>query len=159
MSKVLHAEINFDMIEALISGNFFEYKEEEKLRSVYLDSTDYILSNLRKHKLKRELEDKDVNIKLIHDIWLNPLTYRILRTKWDDNSNGKEVNIYYSDYKEVDGKKFPYKALFDVKSRKPLVVKIDYNKVVVDEAQTMPFSIPEKYERIVETEVKRKSKK
>ncbi len=159
MSELLHAEVNFDILQSIISGNFFEYKEEEKLRSVYLDSTDYILSNLRKRKLKRELEDKDVNIKIIHDIWLDPFTYRILRTKWDDNKNDKEVNIYYSDFKPVNGKSFSFKALFDVKAKKPLSIKINYNKIVLDESQTMPFSIPDSYERIIEGEVKRKGKK
>jgi hypothetical protein len=156
MSDLLHAEVNFDMLQNVVSGNFFQYKEEEKLRSVYLDSTDYILSNLRKRKLKRELEDKDINIKLIHDIWLDPFTYRIQRTKWDDNKNNKEVNIYYSDFRDVGGKQFPFAAEFDVKAAKPVNIKINYDKVTVNEPQTMPFSIPDKYEQIIEGKEKKK---
>lgn len=150
MSELLQAELNYDIIQSIIAGNFFQYKEEEKLRSVYLDSTDYILSNLRKRRLRRELEDKDINIKIIHDVWLDPFSYRILRTKWEDNRNNKEVNIYYSNFNNAGQKNFPFASQFDVKANKPLSIKINYNKVVVDEPQTMPFTIPEKYERIIE---------
>src|SRR5205085_9842288 len=62
INKLLQMKVNFEIVQALLTGNFFAYKRSEnKFNSVYLEDKYYILSSLTKHKLKRALEEKDPN--------------------------------------------------------------------------------------------------
>jgi hypothetical protein len=62
INRLLQMKVNFEIVQALLTGNFFAYKKNEnKFNSVYLEDRYYILSSLNKHKLKRSLEEKDPN--------------------------------------------------------------------------------------------------
>jgi len=145
LDEILKAHINFEIMQAVLVGNYFPYLKNEKLKSVYDDSTYVILSTLNKRQTKRVLEEKDPTKPIIQDFWIDS-HYKINRSKITDDRLDRTLEALYNEFLEVDGQRFPQNILVDVKAQSPLRIKVTYNKVTSGESQTMPFSVPEKYD-------------
>lgn len=151
LSQRIHIDLDFEMLQSVLIGNSVEfYDEDEKLKSAK-DSTYYLLSTIRKRKLKKVLNKSNEGIpvnELVQRIWLNPLTFKIEKILINDFSLNRTFTADYSDFQVVDSSYFPFKAQFDIDAQKKIKMNIDYSKVVRDKPQSMPFNIPSKYERI-----------
>ncbi|CAN5698725.1 hypothetical protein BH11BAC1_BH11BAC1_04400 [soil metagenome] len=146
LDDMLKAHINFEIMQAVLVGNYFPYLKNEKLKSVYEDSTYVILSTLNKRQTKRIMEEKDPTKPIIQDFWIDDF-YRINRSKISDDKLDRTLQAEYSDFFEVDQKRFPQNLLVIVTSASPLKIKVKYTKVTSGEQQGLPFTVPEKYER------------
>jgi hypothetical protein len=146
LDDMLKARINFEIMQAVLIGNYFPYQKNEKLKSVYEDSTFVILSTLNKRQTKRIMEEKDPTKPIIQDFWIDDY-YRINRSKITDDRLDRVLEAAYSDFFEVDRKRFPQNLVVTVTASAPLRIKVKYTKVVSGEAQSVPFTVPEKYER------------
>jgi hypothetical protein len=153
INKMLQMKVNFEIVQALLYGNFFAYKKNEnRFNSVYLEdslgSQFYILSSLNKKKLKRSLEEKDLNKPVIQDVYVNDTTYRINRVQVEDQRINKILNTEYSDFRLTDGGLFQFKSKTNIKADKNIEIRIEYGKVAKAESLDFPFTIPNNYERI-----------
>jgi hypothetical protein len=149
INKMLQMKVNFEIVQALLYGNFFAYKKNEnRFNSVYLEDKFYILSSLNKKKLKRSLEEKDLNKPVIQDVYVNDSTYRIDQVQVEDQRINKILNTEYSDFRLTDGGLFPFKSKTNIKAEKNIEIRIEYGKVVKAESLDFPFNIPNNYERI-----------
>jgi hypothetical protein len=149
INKLLQMKVNFEIVQALLYGNFFAYKKNEnRFNSVYLEDKFYILSSLNKKKLKRSLEEKDLNKPVIQDVYVNDSTYRISRVQVEDQRINKLLNTLYSDFRMTDGGLFPFKSTTKIVAEKNIEIRIDYGKVAKAESLDFPFNIPNNYERI-----------
>ena len=146
LDDMLKAHINFEIMQAVLVGNYFPYLKNEKLKSVYDDSTFVILSTLNKRQTKRILEEKDPTKPIIQDFWIDDY-YRINRSKITDDRLDRTLQAEYSDFFEVDQKRFPHNLLVSVHSSAPLRISVKYTKVQSGEVESVPFSVPEKYDR------------
>jgi hypothetical protein len=108
----------------------------------------YILSTLGKHKLKRSLEEKDPNKPVIQDMWISDLNYRIIRLSIEDDRIHKSLVTDYEDFRPTLAGTFPFKSETKIKADKTVNISIDYSKIVVNEVQEFPFTIPGSYEKI-----------
>ena len=116
--------------------------------SVYLEDKYYILSSLNKHKLKRELEEKDPNKPVIQDCYISPDLFRILTMSVEDQKIHKTLLSNYSDFRQTEGGLFPFKSTTHIAAAKVFDITIEYGKVVTGEPQEFPFTIPQRYEKI-----------
>lgn len=149
INKMLQMKVNFEIVQALLYGNFFAYKKNEnRFNSVYLEDKFYILSSLNKKKLKRSLEDKDLNKPVIQDLYVNDSTYRISRVQVEDQRINKLLTTVYSDFRMTDGGLFPFKSTTKIVAEKNIEIRIEYGKVTKAESLDFPFNIPNNYERI-----------
>jgi len=146
-NKLLNINIDFEIIQGIITGNLFAYKKN-KFNSVYIEEGEYILSTLSKRKLKRSLEDVDPNKPVVQDVWINDGNYRINKLSVQDQKLQKSLLATYSDHQQTEGGLFPYKSNTVVKAGKELTIIIDYKKVNVNGDMEFPFSIPGSYESI-----------
>ena len=146
LNDMLKARINFEIMQAVLVGNYFPYQKNEKLKSVYEDSTFMILSTLNKRQTKRIMEEKDPTKPIIQDFWIDDY-YRINKSKITDDRLERTLQAEYSDFIDVDQKRFPLILQVTVTASAPLRIKVKYTKVVSGEAQSLPFTVPEKYER------------
>ncbi len=146
LDSLLKTRLNFEIIQAIIIGNYFPYLKNEKLKSVYEDDSTTILSTLNKRKLKRALEDKDPNKPVIQDFWING-NYRIMKSRIQDDKLNRSLEATYSNFTETTSGLIPNKILVTVVSSKPSTILVEYSKITVDAPSTLPFSVPEKYER------------
>lgn len=145
LNNLLRMNIDFDIIQGVLTGNIFAYKKN-KFNSVYNEEDKYyILSSLSKHKLKRSLEEKDPNKPIIQDMWINDLNFRITRLSIEDDKIKKTLTTDYDDFRGTESGLFPFKSQTKITAEKNLSIKIDYTKVYVREQQEFPFAIPSSY--------------
>lgn len=149
LSKMLHADLDFELIQSLLIGNSVEfYDDDEKLRAFTEDGKN-VLSTIRKKKLKRVIERNKELKDPAQIIWLMPETFKISRLLFKDFNTNRTFEAKYDKFEKVDSLLLPNKAEFDIKAEKNITMKMEYNKVTVNKPQTFQFSIPEKYEQIV----------
>lgn len=148
ISKLLQADLDYEALQSLLIGNSTEfYDEDEKLRAS-IDNKQYVLSTVRKRKLKKAIERNKELKEPVQSIWLDPNTFKITQLLFKDFNTNREFQANYYDYKAVDSTAFPHKILYHIKAEKNVFINIEYTKVEKSEQQKFPFSIPEKYEPI-----------
>ncbi len=140
----LKTNVNYDMIQAVIVGNYFQYQKTEKLRSLYEEEPFVILSSMNKRQFKRALEEKDPTKAVVQDFWIDG-NYRIAKSRITDNRRDRWVETTYRNFTDVDGFLFPLNLVVTVASVTPTIMKIEYTKVNAVEELAMPFTVPEKY--------------
>lgn len=147
LSQMLDVNIDFDILQGVLTGNLFSYKKN-KFNSVYVEDSCYILSTLSKRKLKRSLEDVDVTKPVVQDVWVQDSTFRITRLSIEDLRVQKSLLTDYYDYRVTDAGLFPFKSSTLVKTVQQMKILIDYEKVSVNGSLEFPFTIPKGYEKI-----------
>ena len=148
INKLLQLKVNFEIVQALLYGNFFAYKKNEnRFNSVYLEEKFYVLSSLNKKKLKRSLEEGDLTKPVIQDVFINDTFYRIFKMSVLDQRINKSLLTEYEDFRQTDAGQFPFKSKTKVKAEKELEIFIDFGKLKVGEIQEFPFNIPSNFER------------
>jgi len=145
LEDLLKTHLNFEIMQAVIIGNYFPYSKNEKLKSVYEDSTFLILSTLNKHQVKRIMEDKDPTKPVIQDFWIDS-NYKINKSKISDEKLNRTLEASYTNFFQVSDKLLPQNIDVSIVASAPLKIKVRYNKVTAEET-TFPFSVPDKYER------------
>ena len=146
--EVLNVKLDFNTLQSVLLGNFFNYRNEFKFSSVYVEDTFFILSTLTKHKLKRALEDKDPNKPVIQDFYIDPVTYRIITMKIEDNRIEKSITTNYEQFITTEAGLIPFKNKTEIAADKKISVIIEYSKMNFNEPQSMPFNIPAGYEKM-----------
>lgn len=148
VSDFLKTTVDFDILQALIIGNDFQFYEKTKFKTL-IDNGEYKLSTAERHKLKKFVKQGDSGIlAFYHDIWLNPDNFKISRVTLKEIAADKKLDAYYGDFREEQGQLFPYDLVFEVVADENIRVEVKYSRIRVDEPLTFPFSIPEKYDRI-----------
>jgi hypothetical protein len=146
LEDMLKTHINFEMIQAVLLGNYFPYLKNEKLRSLYEEEPYYILSTLTKHQAKRASEDKDPDKPLVQDFWIDG-NYRIAKSRITDQKLDRSMEASYKNFSDFSGQLLPQNIVVTISSSSPIIIKVEYTKINTGEELTMPFSVPDKYER------------
>jgi hypothetical protein len=142
---MLKTNVNYDMIQAVVVGNYFQYLKNEKLRSLYEEDPYVILSSLNKRQARRSAEEKDPNVAVVQDFWIDG-NYRIAKSRITDNKRDRWVEASYKNFIDVSGYLFPSNLVVTISSSSPTIMKIDYNRAMNLDSLQMPFSVPDKYE-------------
>ncbi len=151
LSSLLNLDIDFETIQSVLTGNSMSFYDEDDKLKASKDSIYYLLSTIKKRKLKKILKEQiesNSSKELVQRIWLNPLTFKINKIVLNDLLNKRTFTANYSNFQAVDSSYFPYKIEFLIEAQKQTSVELNYSKVVLDKPQSMPFNIPTKYERI-----------
>lgn len=149
ISRLLQTDLDFELIQSLLIGNSVAfYEEEENLRSS-IDNNTYLLSTIRKRKLRKVIEKNKELKDPAQVIWLEPETYKILRILFKDFNTNRSFEALYSNFQKADTLLFPNNITFEIKAAKHLFITVEYAKIITDKPQSFPFSIPEKYEPIM----------
>jgi hypothetical protein len=149
VSRFLQIDIDFDILQSVIMGNDFQFYENNTFRAS-IDNLEYKLSTTGRRKIRKEAEEHSNDpVILLQNIWLDPESFKI--TKIDVKEYLKEnrkLNATYADFVITDSQKYPSTLYFDIMAEEVMKIRINYNKVTLNEPMTFPFSIPENYRRI-----------
>jgi hypothetical protein len=147
LSKNFGIELDYDMIQSVLTGNAFSSYEEEEFKS-FVDKDQYLLSTVRKRKLRRSIQRNDSLDMIAQSIWLEPRIYKIAKFAIYDFGLNRNLEINYDNFTLVGEQLFPYKVSFSLSGDIPVPVQLNlqYSKVAHDTPQNLPFTIPEKYE-------------
>lgn len=151
LNNLLNVDLDYEMIEALLVGNSVDYYDDERLKSSIVENS-YILSTVRKRKLKRVLQDGKTLNDPLESLWINPSSYKITRIFLDDFSTNRTFDVTFNDFVMVDSLLMPHKSVYDIKAEKTILLETKYNKVTVNSDVAFPFRIPEKYTPIKQQE-------
>lgn len=146
LAEMLRTDVSFEMIQAVLIGNYFTYQKNEKIRSLYEEEPYSILSTLNKRQAKRAMEEKDPSTPEIQDFWIDG-NYRIVKARVTDTRLDRWMEATYSNYTEINRSLFPQNIVVTFFASTPVIMKVSYTKVTPEEILTMPFTVPEKYER------------
>lgn len=148
LNNLLRMNIDFDIVQGVLSGNIFAYKKN-KFNSVYIEENKfYILSTLSKHKLKRSLEEKDPNKPVIQDMYVDDSNFRIIRLFIEDDRIKKSLTTDYEDFRITEAGQFPFRSQTKIKAEKEVNIKINYTRISLNAEMDFPFTIPGSYDRL-----------
>ncbi|MEI7594316.1 MAG: DUF4292 domain-containing protein [Bacteroidota bacterium] len=144
LSKIVDADIDFDMLQAFLTGNDFAYYENDKFKSS-IEKDNYKLNTIGRRKLKKAMTDSTSSV-LLEEILLNPTTYKISRHHIKDIKENKQFIVTYVEYMDINGQLLPKTLKIEIKAKEDVMLKIEFVKYELDQALDFPFSIPEKYQ-------------
>jgi hypothetical protein len=150
VNELLHADLDYDMIQALLFGNSAEFLSD----SIHLKpgkdkvNCNYFLSTVKKRKAKKinsgQIQPEDS----YQTIWLNPTTFKIVMLEYEDVKTKRKFNACYDDFKTVDRFLAPFKLTYSITAEKIIKADIRYSKINLNDELTFPFKIPASYQPI-----------
>jgi hypothetical protein len=151
ISKMLNTDLDYDIIQAILVGNSVAfYEDDEKLHaSVDQAKCNYILSTVRKRRLRKAMEGQREPKEPLQNITIDPKSMKIMEVLFRDFENNRNFNALYSEFEPVDSVAFPHKAVFTISdAAKKASIDVKYGKVTTNKQLTFPFSIPDDCEPI-----------
>jgi len=147
INDLLKTPFDFDMIQALALGNDFSYYENNIFKIVE-DAQVYRITTPGRKKLKNYVANStDMNKVLVQDLWISPLTWKIIRQQIKEISKeNSKLMIDYSEFKALADQLLAHQVDITVEAEQKMKVSVTYEKVTFDEEITVPFVIPESFE-------------
>ncbi|OFY11213.1 MAG: hypothetical protein A2W93_08635 [Bacteroidetes bacterium GWF2_43_63] len=146
INDLLKTPFDFDMLQALVTGNDFSYYENNIFK-VGEDAKTYKIATPGRKKLKNYVANQsDMDRVLVQDLWIAPDNFKIVRQQIKEISkeNSKLV-VDYSAFVAFDDQFLAHQIDVNVEADQKMKVIIDFEKVSVDEEITVPFMIPESF--------------
>ncbi len=150
INRMLETEIDYELIEALLTGNNFSFYDYGKFRYGGFRDSVHMLSTERRRKLKKTLkaENQDSLKAILEDICLRDKTFKIECLNLNDFKSNKKLEANYSDFKLVLGQLVSHHLAVKIKAEKDALITVDYTKIEPDKTVSFPFSVPDRYEKI-----------
>ncbi len=150
INKLFGADLDYQMLEALLIGNSLDFEMNDKIRtSVDRKKDMYYMSTEKKRAIRKELKkDKDKIKEQSQTLWLDPMTFRINELLLSSPHTQKTVRGTYTNYKQLDEQWLPYTMKFALSSKSTVNIETDYSKFTTGKSLSFPFKIPEKYVQI-----------
>lgn len=170
-------DFNFDLFQNYFFGNPVEMDPDNKYMST-VDGMRYLLSTKAKPKIRRAIGLKKDDLRkvspdstlnfhiqkkrydkvkerggdddlLIVRYWVEPGTYKVSSLLVNDLKRSGALEINFDNFVEEEGGLFPLNAkLFLAIPGRNIDVSMEYRKPKINEPQSFPFKIPDKYEQI-----------
>jgi len=146
LDTLISTTIDYVIVQSMILGNELPYYKLDNF-SVKADDNMYLLTMEKKRKVKRKIKKgKSPTNVIVEKVWLDPVNFRMRRLEMNEIGNDKKkLVVQYDDYRETEGKMFPYKIKISIFADNDIVIDVNYNKVQFGETLRFPFRIPSKY--------------
>jgi hypothetical protein len=149
LNELLSADLDFDLLQAVLFGNSAEFHDEEtRLRPVAdRQNCRYLLSTERKRRLKRIQSGTDEMRNAVQILTLSQ-EYKILTNEFIDPATSRRFVANYSRFTEKDSVFAPYHVDIDIFAQKNASVKIDYVRIEKNTPQKLSLNVPSRYDAI-----------
>lgn len=151
INEILHADLDFDLLQAVLFGNSAEFHDDDdKLKPVTdRQNCRYLLSTVRKRKLKRIVQDGQKPREPLQTMTLDPVTFKIVKNEFIDVETNRIFIANYEKYPAAtDSVYAPRHVNIDIVAEKKVNLKIDYVRVEKNTPQKLSINIPAKYDPI-----------
>ena len=93
--------------------------------------------------------EKDYTMVLIEDMWLDPATFKIVRTTLKElkTQDKRKLECNYSDFLTIDTKLFPQKVKFEISDDKKVKGNLSFTRISPEKVENFPFNIPSNYNK------------
>ena len=157
INQLLNKTLDYDMAQAFLIGNDFSLYESNTFKAS-VDNQQYKLITTNRRKLRRFVRRSDDDISIpIQSIWLDPESYKVSKVLLKEaERDSRKFQANYSEFEKIDEEFIPTKLEFKVETvDKKVNIKINYSKIQINQNQTYPFRIPEKYTEMQELQPKK----
>ncbi len=162
--KMTGLDLNFNMLQAIISANIFSlFEKPGDLRdySTWVEEGMYVLQPDDQRKLTL-LEEKGKEQRagrimkragdtdpVVRTYFFDPVLFVIRKITLEDKPANRRTELLFNDYEQVGAKYFP--ASVDLKSESSdgtIVVNTKMSGFSTDDGEFIPLKVPEKYQRV-----------
>lgn len=149
VNDFLQTNLNFDILQAFIIGNDFQFYENASFRAS-IDNSLYKLSTLGRRKIRKEAAINDTGpLVLVQNIWLDPGNFKISRVDVKEYlKDNRKFEAYYSEFTDIGGQLIPTMVNVNVTSENLQEIRIGYSKLLLNELFAFPYSVPANYDRV-----------
>ncbi len=145
LDSLMHTNINYDMLQALLLGNNVGYLRVDSAAKV--DNQQYLLEIKMQMPIRDSVSGSQF---LTQKIWLNPETFNIKTLLLSESGMpGKDLQIFYDKYQNIDGFTIPLKMQIVINARQKIIINITYKKAEINIPHNFPFIIPGKYKKLI----------
>jgi len=138
-------DFTYQNIEELFLGRPLDYNVDQKYFNVH-DPYNYRISSHKKRERKRL--DRKPKEDIIINYILSKDAKNLSKTTIMSPSDSTEIVVEYNSRKLVKNINVPYEVVIKITTpRNVMYIKLEYEKVEVDEPQELLIIIPEKYEK------------
>lgn len=152
VNQIMSSTFDFDMLQAFLVGNDFEYYDNTAFKAS-LEFSNYELSTIGRRKLRRYIETSN-NMKLYkllkQKITLSPDNFKILKQTIEEKDTDRKLEVKYSDFESYNNQFYAKTLKCEVNSNKKMNLDISYEKIEVVDTLEFPFTIPSKYNKVKE---------
>jgi len=150
INELLNAELDFDLLQAVLFGNSAEFQDDETKLKPTADRQNchYLLSTERKRRL-RKIQNGSTDLKeALQTLTLNPDNFKIIRNEFIDPTTNRLFIANYGNFTQKDSVYAPYHVDIDIVAQKKASLKIDYVRIEKNTPQKLTLNIPAKYDAI-----------
>lgn len=151
IDTLLQEDLDFEMIQSVMIGTSLEFYNDTAKMNAYFDGTDYILSTVRKRRLKKIERNRPLHSKNdAQVIRMDSADFHVKNVKLEDFVTHHIFEATYDDFQKTDsGINFPRHIHYEINTGKK-IIKIDlkYKKVNFTDSEKVPITIPKTYDQI-----------
>ncbi len=166
LSSELGIDVNFKIVDAIISNNAFLLPDETndkdtKGYETSIDSGMYVLETLKKlksnqsdrkqstRKLKRKPKKILTDAPVRQALYVDAETYKLRKILVDDSVNSRSMKIEFNEYTPVEKQIYPEDIFVHfLSSDNDMQLRIKLAGFSLDDETEIRFKVPEKYTRI-----------
>jgi len=150
INQLLNADLDFDVIQALLFGNSADFDDDDKKLKPVVDRENchYLLSTERKRKLRRINSGQDSLKRSLQTMTLNPDNFKIIANVFEDVTTNRSFRAIYENFNAKDSVFAPHHVNIDIKAEKQINVKINYVRIDINQPQKLTLNIPKNYDPI-----------
>ena len=149
INDLLNADLDFDLLQAVLVGNSAEFIDEEARLKPDADRINcrYLLSTERKKRLRKIQSGEDDLRNSMQTLTLGE-DYKIITNEFIDPHTDRKFIASYSAFARKDSVYAPYHVDIDLVAQKKGSIKIDYVRIEKNSPQKINLNIPSKYDPI-----------
>ena len=148
VNQIFGTTVDFDMVQAIITGNDMENYEDEKFRGS-IDQLEYKLTATNRLKRKKILKQTDTPNVLVQNIWLDPSTFKITRINLKEfNDENIKLQASYTDFEAINNQLIPLSIQFEIHGGKKFDLFFNYSKIEMDNQLSFPFKVPDSFNKM-----------
>lgn len=150
INQLLNADLDFDLIQAALIGNSADFDDDDSKMKPVIDreNCQYLLSTVRKRKLRRINSGQDSLKRSLQIMRLNPDNFKIINNDFEDVSTNRSFHAKYEKFLASDSVFAPHNVNIEIKAEKKIDLKINYVRIEINQPQKLTLNIPKSYEPI-----------
>ena len=148
INNLLKTNLDFDILQSILIGNDCSSYENNVFKAS-VDGKQYLLSTVRRGKLKKFLKDGEDSLRiLMQDIWMDPDNYKITRVRIKELKENRKLDAEFSDFEKADTMLYPKKMEYMIVDEKNKIeIKVENTRVTTSGPLEFPFNVSSKYKR------------
>lgn len=166
LSDFLNIDLDFSIIQSIISNSAFSYRNDDKDKdfktfSTSIESGMYVLQSEKERKvykmdekektgkIERRLKRLDDNALILQKMSFNPTNFALVKLLIEDKTNNRKMEMIFDEFVKIMDKDYPGAIDMSFNSESDnIVLKLRMNGFSTEKLDSLNLEIPEKYQQI-----------